>query len=155
MSGVRQWVLLLCCGCILYGIIENLLPRKGVYPVIKAVFTLYILLILLSPVKTVFGSSGYLAQNNFSAAESVTASEVSTENFLNKTEAILQTKLENGLESSGLDVQLETLEVSGNQENIDRIFVRLRLGENTTQSQAEQLCNDLLGVKGVYEFENG
>lgn len=150
MAVLRQWVLVFCCGCILYGTMENLLPRRGVYPVIKMVFTLYIVLILLSPA----GAAAALRTTGASQtpASSVTVPQADVLAGAAKT---LQETLQDALRQAGLTVQLRRVQLEGSAETVTG--VRLLFSDATPQERqaAQILCDSLLEMEAAYEWENG
>ncbi len=152
METFQRWILLLCCGAVLYGVVENLLPRQGVFPVIKAVLTLYIILILLSPGKTL--QEPVLAEVSFPImTQEVSLTEQSA--VLDKTAALLRGKLSNALQEQDVDVQITEVSLQRHGQEIRSVILRLRSGKETDCAAVEQLCDSLLGVKGTYEWENG
>lgn len=152
METFQRWILLLCCGAVLYGVVENLLPRQGVFPVIKAVLTLYIILILLSPGKMM--PEPVLAE--------ITVPAVTTEpsvdeqsSVLEKTAVLLRMKLTDALREQGVNVQIAEVSLQQRGQEIQTVALRLRAGEETDCAAVERLCDGLLGVKGTYEWEAG
>ena len=149
METLQRWVLLLCCGAVLYGVVENLLPRQGVFPVIKAVAILYIVSILLSPIQRVKSTVPEIPTLSQSAA---VQSEEAQRMVLEKSAALLKAELSEILYAAGQDVQIEKLILSETDAAAHIFFVA---GEQTDRSEAERLCNEWLGAKGNYEWKDG
>lgn len=148
METLRHWALLLCSGCILYGLLENLLPRRGVYPVIKTVAVLYILLILLSPARSVDALLG----QEVAPAPPVEVSDASMDGFWQKTAQDLQQRLQQALTAAGLDAQLLNVRLQTDGGSLQQVQLYLRRG--TAEDQAvRQLCDSLLGFAAAYEWE--
>ena len=149
MELLQRWVLLLCCGAVLYGAVENLLPRQGVFPVIKMTAILYIVLILLSPVK-------HAEKVTFELPELPQGVSVQTDEMqqavLKRSALLLKEELSEALRADGQDVQVAGLTVS---ETDGTVHVLLYAGEHADRTAAEQLCNERLGVKGNYEWKDG
>ncbi len=53
MSAINQWVLLICTLCVLYSILESILPEKQPFNVIKFVCVIYIIISIISPSQTI------------------------------------------------------------------------------------------------------
>ena len=51
MYEIQQWVRMICVLCVLYCLLESILPEKEPFPVIKLACVLYILIALISPSK--------------------------------------------------------------------------------------------------------
>ncbi len=149
MNTLCRWVLLFCSGCILYGLLENLLPRRGVYPVIKTVVTLYILLVVLSPVGSLGG--GQLpplppaAENWQPGADS--------DLFWQKTAQALQTQLSQALADAGWQSRLLAVEVQTREDQVTGVALRLWLAPGEQAGAVQQLCDSLLDVPAAYSWD--
>lgn len=151
MSALQQWMLLFCCGCVLYGVLENILPRKGIFPVIKTVIVLYILLILLSP-------SGFR-----SVIKNVRLPDFQQEISLPDTQSgfdeslrrVLQQRVAAVLAVSGENARVVRLELSIRNGQISQVSIRLHTEGECDRQKLMQLCDDCLGLEGSYEFEDG
>ncbi len=152
MEGLRYWVLRLCCGAVLYGVLENLLPRQGVFPVIKTVVVLYIVLLLLSPVQEQLWEQPLLqpAQQVLLPAE-----ETGKESIRQKTADVLQQRLEQALAAQGGGAQLLSVQLRGEGDCIESVGLRLRADDQVDKAAVQKLCDSLLGVEGAYEWEDG
>ncbi len=153
MEALLHGILLLCCGCILYGLLENLLPQRGLYPVIKAVVTLYILLILLSPVQSI--GTPLRVREEAPLTPPTVETQGAQQGFLRQMSAALQKTLSDALLAAGEDVRLLRVEVQGTGTRIEAVRLFLQAGENGDVASAERLCDSLLGMEAAYEWENG
>lgn len=149
METLQRWVLLLCCGAILYGVVENLLPRQGTFPVIKAVAVLYIVLILLSPAKSVGEVSLELPEVSQDLSVSMQEPE---QTVLNRSAVLIKEFLTQELCAAGLDAPIEAVTLSETDGTVRVLFCA---DEGTEQSAVERLCDEKLGVKGIYEWKSG
>ncbi len=153
MEKLRHWVMLLCCGCILYGLLENLLPRRDTFPVIKAVAVLYIVSILLSPAQSLVAlGTGWERQ----APETVaTAPVLRQDAFLQRTEQLLYASLAEALQTQAPEAELLFLRLEGDEAQITEVHLKLRVPETVDREEIRRSCNDLLGMEGNYEWETG
>ena len=151
MEALRRWILLLCSGCILYGLLENLLPRRGVWPVIKAVAVLYILLVALSPVQSLA-----LPENGWppleEASSALPTDPAVQEAFWRQTGEELQKTLSQALEEAGVDARLLEAKLSGENASVQ---LRLWVRDEAAQAAARQLCDSLFETAAEYEWEYG
>ncbi len=152
MEGLRYWVLRLCCGAVLYGVLENLLPRQGVFPVIKMVTVLYIILLLLSPVQGQLWQHPLLPQPAQQVA--LPAEETVKETVRQKTADVLQQRLEQALAAQGKGARLASVQLCGEGDCIGSVRLRLRADGTVDKAAVEKLCDSLLGVEGAYEWED-
>lgn len=148
MQALRQWVLLFCSGCILYGLLENLLPRRGVYPVIKTVAVLYILLVLLSPA----GSLGAAALPQVPAAPSAAESAADDSGFWELTAKTLRQDLAGQLAARGWQSEVLAARLQARGAQL-AVTLWLRLAEGEDAEALCRLCDSLLGVPAAYRWE--
>lgn len=152
MDGLRRWMLLFCCGCILYGLLENLLPRRGTFPVIKAAVILYIILILLSPVHGIRMPLPEIREYSFSAVQEAPLPQ---DAVLQSAAAVLRQKLEKALAACGQEAVLTGLWLDGSAAELTGVRLRLQAGAQTDKAKVQRLCDGLLGMEGAYEWQDG
>ena len=148
METLQRWVLLFCCGAVLYGVVENLLPRQGVFPVIKAVAVLYIVLILLSPIKNVEQTVPKLLEMPQSVSPQP---EDAQRAVLERAAVLVKERLASALRAAGADVRIGEVVLSQTNGSVYVLFC----GGAEARAEVERLCDEQLGVKGVYEWKEG
>lgn len=156
MDELRRWVLMLCCGCVFYGMLENLLPRRGAFPVIKAVAVLYIMLMLLSPVGKLRPDKSFLPDLSVSSGGAVLQQE--TDGFTQSAADVLRYSLVEALkaEDVGATLQEVRLQCSGNEiRSVHLVFQVLSEMTEEDKLQIQQFCDGLLGMEGAYEWREG
>ncbi len=153
MENFRHWVLLGCGGCVLYGLLENLLPKRGVYPVIKAVIVLYILLLLLSPAGSVGAWETDRSPAQMPADSSLPQEELQNV-FWQRTALEVNQTLTAALAKNHLPVQV--LEVMPLCENnaLKELHITLFAVQPVDAQTVQAVCDSLLEVPAAYIWEN-
>ncbi len=153
MEAVRHWLLQGCSGCILYGLLENLLPRRGVYPVIKAVVTLYILLVLLSPVHSIGDLEVQLPQLPEESAAAALPGQTQQQ-FWDTAAGVLQAQLTEALASAGCRARLLAVVPQTDGDTLLSVELRLSAQDSADKAAAQALCDSLLELPAAYIWEN-
>ena len=100
MELIRQWALTLCICAIITSILQGILPEKGAFSGIKLVLTLYILITLLSPLKSFSISQIDLRVDT---PEVAVLQQDTEQVILNRAQNQLSEKVKKALESEGVE----------------------------------------------------
>lgn len=146
MEFIKQWAMLLCVMCVLYSVLEGILPQKEPYPVIKLAGTLYILIVLLSPARQqAFKDIKFDVPDIRYEAQGYEALENSTQEY---TERLLCTRLEEYLESTGCTgcrVQVTLYKAKDGDLSVECVYIYAPQGEN--QEELKQKAEEFFGCK--------
>ena len=100
MELIRQWALTLCICATMTSILQGVLPEKGAFSGIKLVLTLYILITLLSPLKSFSISQIDLRVDT---PEVAVLQQDTEQVILNRAQNQLSEKVKKALESEGVE----------------------------------------------------
>ncbi|MDD3429852.1 MAG: stage III sporulation protein AF, partial [Oscillospiraceae bacterium] len=136
MTAIKHWALIVCTGCIAISVIQSLLPRKNTFSVIKLMLTLYILVIVISPIQNISSLSADHFSFDLATDYSVDYDTGQTQALiLNQTAENLSKTLKDALAEKGyenLTIQLQLEQDVGNNVQVTTVYVT---GSNTDKQQ--------------------
>ncbi len=143
MDWIRQWALTLCIGAIMTSILQGILPEKGAFSGIKLVLTLYILITLLSPLKS-FSAAQIELQLD---AQPVELPQQNTEQvILGRAQDQLEAVLQEALSAEGIAAESVDLTLTLQQEGgVTADAVEVRVTGEQDSEKIEQTVADALG----------
>lgn len=154
MELIRQWAPTFCISAIMTSILKGVLPEKGAFSGIKLVLTLYILITLLSPLKS-FSISQIDLQIE---TQPVILSQQNTDQaILNQAQERLEEIVLQALEREGISVTAVQLTLMLQQDNnvkVDTVRVTLAQGQQDIP-KIEQVISDVLGCSVQVDIVTG
>ena len=142
MDWIRQWALTFCIGAIMTSILQGILPEKGTFSGIKLVLTLYILITLLSPLKSFSVSQVDL---RLDMQEIELPQQDTQQAILERAQSQLEAVLQKALKDAGISAESVKLTLTLQQDGgvtADAVEVKVmgeQDGEKIEQTVAEAL----------------
>ena len=147
MDKLQRLLLLFCCGCILYGLLENLLPKKGVFAAVKAAAVLYLILLVLSAGQGQMTFSFF--PDAFSDAVPPLAFEADAAAVNEKTAVVLRERLADALRESGLACELTAVRLPKDETESDGVTLTV-LAQEQDREKIRCICDGMLGFAAAY-----
>ena len=146
MEKIKRLLLLFCCGCILYGLLEDLLPKKGVFAAVRVTAALYLILLVLSVGR---GQTELLTSANaFSVGVPSISFEADADAVNEKTALVLQEKLADALREGGFACELTSVRFDENETD-GGVTLTVTASEQERE-KIQRLCNGMLGFTAAY-----
>lgn len=150
MEAVSQWAYTLCMGAILMAVLQGILPVKSMSAVIKLVLSLYILLLLLSPVEQ--AGTQWDGLTDYALPDESTVQVDPTDAVLRQTEQQLEDLMKTQLATDGLSADDVVVSCSQQGGQVDVERVTLYLPGEPDPVRVEASLRQALGYLPPYEI---